>query len=78
MNDRELQLFDGTRLLSVERYEDIKKETGLTDQDMKDRWAHVQVFSAAKSAENASILLLKVQDQWLKAIFELISYWSDL
>jgi len=37
VNDRELQLFDGTRLLSVERYEDIKKETGLTDQEMKDR-----------------------------------------
>ncbi|XP_062588748.1 von Willebrand factor A domain-containing protein 8-like [Saccostrea cucullata] len=37
IHDRELQLFDGTRLLRNDRYEQIKTDNELTDQDMKDR-----------------------------------------
>lgn len=37
MNERELQLFDGTRLLGADRYEAIKTETGLTEEELKTR-----------------------------------------
>lgn len=37
VHDRELQLFDGTRLIGKDRYEAIKKEHDLTDEDMKQR-----------------------------------------
>ncbi|CAL1547451.1 unnamed protein product [Lymnaea stagnalis] len=37
VSERELQLFDGTRLLSRDKYEDIKAEAGLSDQDLSSR-----------------------------------------
>lgn len=37
IHDRELQLFDGTRLLEHDRYEQIKTDNELSDQDMKER-----------------------------------------
>lgn len=36
IHDRELQLYDGTRLLRQDRYEAVKKSTGKTDEDMKE------------------------------------------
>ena len=41
INERELQLFDGTRLLSTERFESVKEETGLTDQQLAEKYAIV-------------------------------------
>lgn len=38
MNEREVQLFDGTRLLSEERFEAVKEETGLTNDQLAERW----------------------------------------
>ncbi|KAJ8030585.1 von Willebrand factor A domain-containing protein 8 [Holothuria leucospilota] len=35
--DRELSLFDGSRLLSHDRYEAVKEKTGMTDQDLQDK-----------------------------------------
>uniref|UniRef100_A0A2C9MAM2 von Willebrand factor A domain-containing protein 8 n=1 Tax=Biomphalaria glabrata TaxID=6526 RepID=A0A2C9MAM2_BIOGL len=37
VHERELQLFDGTRLVSQEKYDEIKTETGFTDKDMENR-----------------------------------------
>ncbi|CAG5132917.1 unnamed protein product, partial [Candidula unifasciata] len=37
VNERELQLFDGTRLVGRDRYENIKEETGLSDKDLESR-----------------------------------------
>ena len=37
IHDRELSLFDGTRLLRDDRYDAIKEENNLTDQDMQER-----------------------------------------
>lgn len=37
VHDRELQLYDGTRLLRSDRYDAIKEDEGLTDQDMEDQ-----------------------------------------
>ncbi|KAL4221611.1 von Willebrand factor A domain-containing protein 8 [Mactra antiquata] len=37
IHDRELQLFDGTRLLGKERYDAIKNEEGLNDKQMAER-----------------------------------------
>eukprot|EP00105_Crassostrea_gigas_P035222 XP_019919370.1 PREDICTED: von Willebrand factor A domain-containing protein 8 [Crassostrea gigas] len=37
IHDRELQLFDGTRLLRHDRYEQIKANSEMTDEDMKER-----------------------------------------
>ncbi|XP_005100871.1 von Willebrand factor A domain-containing protein 8 [Aplysia californica] len=37
VSERELQLFDGTRLLSQDKYENIKEETGMTDQELHDK-----------------------------------------
>ncbi|KAK0046521.1 E3 ubiquitin-protein ligase RNF14 [Biomphalaria pfeifferi] len=37
VHERELQLFDGTRLVSQEKYNEIKTETGFTDKDMENR-----------------------------------------
>jgi hypothetical protein len=37
VQDRELQLFDGTRLTSEEKYEDLKEAEGLSDQDLEAR-----------------------------------------
>ena len=37
VSERELQLFDGTRLMGMDRYKDIQEETGLTDAEMKDK-----------------------------------------
>lgn len=36
IHDRELQLFDGTRLLRHDRYEQIKANNEMTDEDMKE------------------------------------------
>lgn len=38
VHDRELQLFDGTRLLGKHRYDAIREENGFTDSDMAERW----------------------------------------
>ncbi|WAR13710.1 VWA8-like protein [Mya arenaria] len=37
VHDRELQLFDGSRLLGKERYEAVKAENNLTDAEMEER-----------------------------------------
>lgn len=37
IHDRELQLFDGTRLLRHDRYEEIKANNKLTEEEMKER-----------------------------------------
>ena len=37
VHDRELQLFDGSRLMGKDKYDKIKEENDLTDQDMADR-----------------------------------------
>ncbi|XP_025079335.1 von Willebrand factor A domain-containing protein 8-like isoform X2 [Pomacea canaliculata] len=37
VNEREVQLFDGTRLLSEERFEAVKEETGLTNDQLAER-----------------------------------------
>ncbi|KAL8625507.1 hypothetical protein ACOMHN_014596 [Nucella lapillus] len=37
INERELQLFDGTRLLGRERFDAVKEETGLTEQQLADK-----------------------------------------
>ncbi|XP_064465910.1 von Willebrand factor A domain-containing protein 8-like isoform X2 [Ornithodoros turicata] len=37
VQDRELQLFDGKRLLRHDRYDSIKSSSGLSDQDMESR-----------------------------------------
>ncbi|KAJ8310233.1 hypothetical protein KUTeg_012098 [Tegillarca granosa] len=37
IHDRELQLFDGSRLLRQDRYDDIKHQTGLSDTELGDR-----------------------------------------
>ncbi|XP_059156251.1 von Willebrand factor A domain-containing protein 8-like [Physella acuta] len=37
VSERELQLFDGTRLLSQEKFEAIKQETGFTDLQLEER-----------------------------------------
>ena len=37
IHDRELTLFDGTRLLRHDRYEELKTTEDLTDEDLKDR-----------------------------------------
>lgn len=37
LQDRELQLFDGKRLLRNDRYDAVKSSCGLSDQDMKSR-----------------------------------------
>ena len=34
VHDRELQLYDGTRLISEERYEKIRQEKGMTEEEM--------------------------------------------
>lgn len=38
INERELQLFDGTRLVGRDRYESIRKDTGLSDKDLENRF----------------------------------------
>ncbi|XP_033638187.1 von Willebrand factor A domain-containing protein 8-like [Asterias rubens] len=37
VHDRDISLFDGTRLLKDDRYQTLKQQTGLTDEQMKDR-----------------------------------------
>ncbi|KAH9488726.1 hypothetical protein Btru_059448 [Bulinus truncatus] len=37
VHERELQLFDGTRLVSREKHDDIKSETGYSDKEMESR-----------------------------------------
>ncbi|XP_032686011.1 von Willebrand factor A domain-containing protein 8 [Odontomachus brunneus] len=37
VHDRELQLHDGKRLVRADRYDEIKKEHGSSDEDMRDR-----------------------------------------
>ena len=37
IHDRELSLFDGSRLLRQDRYDDIKEENGYTDAIMKEK-----------------------------------------
>ncbi len=37
VHDRDISLFDGTRLLRDDRYQTLKQQTGLTDEQMKDR-----------------------------------------
>ena len=37
IHDRELMLFDGTRMLRADRYDSFKEELKLTDQEMADR-----------------------------------------
>ncbi|XP_069745676.1 von Willebrand factor A domain-containing protein 8 isoform X2 [Narcine bancroftii] len=37
IHDRELTLYDGTRLLRADRYQDLKKELNLTDDDLQQR-----------------------------------------
>lgn len=37
VHDRELQLYDGSRLLGQEKYDTIKSEIGLTDKEMEER-----------------------------------------
>ncbi|XP_076454368.1 von Willebrand factor A domain-containing protein 8-like [Babylonia areolata] len=37
INERELQLFDGTRLLGSDRFEAVKEETGLSDQQLAEK-----------------------------------------
>ncbi len=43
IHDRELTLFDGTRLLSQDKYVSIKEENQLSDEDMKNRWVKVAI-----------------------------------
>ena len=38
VHDRELQLFDGTRLIGKEKYDEIKSELSLTDEQMAERY----------------------------------------
>lgn len=40
IHDREMQLYDGTRLLHHEKYEAIKSKEGLTDSDMQGKGIH--------------------------------------
>ena len=37
VHDRELQLFDGSRLINKDKYETIKQDNNLTDKDMAER-----------------------------------------
>ncbi|KAK7090090.1 von Willebrand factor A domain-containing protein 8-like [Littorina saxatilis] len=37
INERELQLFDGTRLLNAEQYESVKEETGSTNEQLAEK-----------------------------------------
>ncbi|KAK7499225.1 hypothetical protein BaRGS_00009485, partial [Batillaria attramentaria] len=37
MSERELQLFDGTRLVGADRYQTIKEETGLSETELTER-----------------------------------------
>merc|ERR1712013_117303 len=41
VHDRELQLYDGSRLLGQDKYDVIKEENGLSDKEMADRGVHV-------------------------------------
>ena len=36
VHDRELQLFDGTRLLQSDRYDEVKRLTGLSDKQLEE------------------------------------------
>ena len=38
VHDREISLFDGTRLLRHDRYEAVKQDAGLTDEQMTERF----------------------------------------
>ena len=44
MHDRELCLYDGTRLLHHERYELLKDKIPLTDRQMEDRYSTTVVL----------------------------------
>ena len=45
VHDRELQFFDGSRLMGKDKYEKIKEENNLTDQDMTDRSVYRNDFN---------------------------------
>ena len=40
IHDRELQLFDGTRLMRSDRYKNLKASSGLSDEEMKEKKVH--------------------------------------
>ena len=40
IHDRELQLFDGSRLVTMEKFESIRNEAGLTGEEMRTRGIH--------------------------------------
>ena len=52
VHDRDLQLFDGTRLLRSDRYDEVKRVTGLTDQQLEEERKIVRI------SENFRIIAL--------------------
>ena len=38
MHDREITLHDGTRLLQHEKYDTMREQLGVTDQEMSERY----------------------------------------
>ena len=40
INERELQLFDGTRLLGGERFNAVKEKTGLSEEELAQKSVH--------------------------------------
>lgn len=43
LHDRELDLYDGTRLLRWDRYQALKEENNFTDAQLKERYTHSQM-----------------------------------
>jgi hypothetical protein len=43
VHDRELQLYDGTRLLRSDRYDEAKRLCGLTDQQMEEEQKTIRI-----------------------------------
>ena len=45
LHDRELSLYDGTRLLRADRYQTLKEQLELTDQELQDRYTHTHAHA---------------------------------
>ena len=67
IHDREVQLYDGTRLVGQDKYDSIKQEQGLTDQQMQDRGV-LAIHPAFKMIALAEPPLIgQAKGQWLTA-----------
>ncbi|XP_063587792.1 von Willebrand factor A domain-containing protein 8-like [Penaeus indicus] len=65
IHDREMQLYDGTRLLHHEKYEAIKNKEGLTDINMQDKGIHPIHPSFRIVALAEPPIVGAAQGQWL-------------